>query len=200
MPHKFFLCVPTGEIEYRYARFSNDGVTPCAGRKDGSIFHRGETTFRLKSEADVPKEWPPLSDPVWPTKCDFCGLALTDENSNRSTGSTRIYKRHDTGEVLGVRNEFPIGACYDADWYPEDRRGPDGRYLIVKTPGGSWRIDSRASNCTMPNDNEHRCWVRHGRPEDGTLHVDKNGNTCAAGAGSIMCGDYHGFLHNGQLT
>jgi len=46
----------------------------------------------------------------------------------------------------------------------------------------------------------HRCWVRHGRPEDGTLHVDKNGVTCAAGAGSIVAGNFHGFLHGGFLT
>lgn len=57
-----------------------------------------------------------------------------------------------------------------------------------------------ASNCTMPDDKNHKCWVRHGRPEDGTLHVDKNGHTCAAGAGSIVAGNYHGFLHNGHLT
>jgi len=61
-------------------------------------------------------------------------------------------------------------------------------------------IDSRASNCTMPDDNAHRCWVRHGRPEDGTLHVDKNGLTCAAGGGSILAGNYHGFLHHGHLV
>lgn len=61
-------------------------------------------------------------------------------------------------------------------------------------------IDGRASNCTMPDDNVHKCWVRHGRPEDGTLHVDKNGNTCAAGAGSIATPNFHGFLHNGDLS
>jgi hypothetical protein len=51
----------------------------------------------------------------------------------------------------------------------------------------------------MKDDNIHRCWVRHGRPEDGTLHVDKAGNTCRAGAGSIDTGKWHGFLHNGEL-
>ena len=52
----------------------------------------------------------------------------------------------------------------------------------------------------MPGDDVHRCWVRHGRPEDGTLHVDKNGQTCAAGAGSIQTHNWHGFLHNGVLS
>ena len=35
---------------------------------------------------------------------------------------------------------------------------------------------------------------------DGTLHVDKNGVTCAAGAGSIALPNLHGFLHNGHLA
>ena len=52
----------------------------------------------------------------------------------------------------------------------------------------------------MKTDNVHKCWVRHGRPEDGTLHVDKNGKTCAAGAGSILTSKWHGFLHNGHLV
>jgi hypothetical protein len=46
----------------------------------------------------------------------------------------------------------------------------------------------------------HKCWVRHGDPKTGTVHVDKNGVTCGAGAGSIASGSYHGFLHNGFLT
>lgn len=78
----------------------------------------------------------------------------------------------------------------------------EGRHLFVIVPEGHWwNIDGRASNCTMKDDRTHRCWVRHGdptRPE--TLHVDKNGDTCSAGAGSILAGDYHGFLHNGQLV
>lgn len=53
-------------------------------------------------------------------------------------------------------------------------------------------------NCTMPYDYEHRCWVRHGEPP--AITVDKQGHTCAAGAGSIQCGSYHGFLEDGALT
>lgn len=44
----------------------------------------------------------------------------------------------------------------------------------------------------------HKCWVRHG--EAPNIHVDKNGVTCGAGAGSIAVPSYHGFLHNGHLT
>lgn len=113
--------------------------------------------------------------------------------------SSPIYKRLDTGEeIIGLNK--PIGAMWfvnaeDQDWYPS---GPDGRTLYVVTPGGDWLIDGRASNCTQPGDDIHRCWIRHGDPP--IITVDKNGNTCSAGAGSIAIGNYHGFLKNGELT
>lgn len=111
-----------------------------------------------------------------------------------------IYRRLDTGEEVGGVRSLPPGACYDATWYHDYRTGADGRSLVVILPTGDiWLIDSRASNCDKPDDHEHRCWVRHGRPEDGTLHVDKNGSTCGAGAGSISVPGYHGFLHDGHL-
>jgi len=109
--------------------------------------------------------------------------------------------RPDIGETYPNYAALPVGAMWfavDPDIWKGMGIGPDGRSLIVKTPGGMWNIDSRASNCTLPDDNEHRCWIRHGEPPNVT--VDKNGNTCQAGAGSIQCGDYHGFLQNGVLT
>jgi hypothetical protein len=126
-----------------------------------------------------------------------CGKVATWNGS----GFHRIFRRVDTGEELGgFASKLPPGACYDATWYHEWRTGPDGRALVVILPNGhGWFIDGEASNCTKKGDKEHRCWCRHGRPEDGTLHVDKNGNTCSAGAGSIQSGGYHGFLRNGHL-
>ena len=90
---------------------------------------------------------------------------------------------------------------YFATWFdflPKEQLGPDGKYLIVKLPNGSiWTVDGRASNCTMSEDTKHKCWVRHGVPPN--ITVDKNGLTCAAGAGSILAGGWHGFLRNGEL-
>ncbi len=105
-----------------------------------------------------------------------------------------------TGEFKEHPHQHEIGAMWRATWLPKgfDWDNETEAHLIVKTPGGSWDIDARASNCTLPNDKQHRCWVRHGLPPD--IHVDKNGVTCAAGAGSILIGNYHGFLHNGVLT
>lgn len=123
-------------------------------------------------------------------------------------GSGVIWRREDTGEVRRFVHTFGPGAMYFATWY---RHGDNsGLYgwdwdnllsppLLVVTPSGrEWNIDSRASNCTMTNDRQHRCWVRHGDPPNVT--VDKNGVTCGAGAGSIVSGDYHGFLRNGEFT
>jgi hypothetical protein len=118
------------------------------------------------------------------------------------------------GGVTGALREAPVGAMWDASWNPAEWKGEDGISLMVKTPGGEWFVDGRASNCTAPGDwteegpdggifckrPTHRCWVRHGDPRAGRITVDKNGTTCAAGAGSIQCGSYHGFLKDGHLT
>lgn len=137
----------------------------------------------------------PHEDPRWPARCT-CGYGFEPED-HRQVFQEEIYRRVDTGEEMTLREAGP-GAMWDAWWMPFSR-GPDGRCLVVKCPNGAeWMIDSRASNCTLPDDNEHRCWVRHGEPPD--ITVDKNGLTCAAGAGSIQARDYHGFLRNGEFT
>lgn len=102
------------------------------------------------------------------------------------------------GNVMRIAH-VPVGAMWDAHWMGDEYKGPDGIHLCVRTPGGDWLVDGSSSNCTRPGE-EHECWVRHGDPRTGDVHVDKNGNTCAAGAGSIVKGNYHGFLHNGYLV
>lgn len=133
------------------------------------------------------------------------------------SGDSKIAKWRNpvTLEEHGTVYEFAPGAMYFLPWIerriaeldPESRKpswtmhyhlGPDGRVLGVLTPGGAWIIDSRCSNCDRKDDNTHHCWVRHGVAP--MITVDKIGNTCAAGAGSIICGDYHGFLRNGELV
>ena len=75
----------------------------------------------------------------------------------------------------------------------------EGVHLHVVLPNGHhWDMDSRAANCTRPDDGEHRCWVRHGAPPDVT--VNKEGNTCKAGRGSVKSGDFHGYLTDGRLV
>jgi hypothetical protein len=118
-----------------------------------------------------------------------------------NAASNYLFGRPGSDETLTV-DQLPPGAAW---WCPRESRarvGPDGRGLYVKTPGGLWFVDGMANNCTRRDDEAHRCWVRHGSPEDGTLHVDKEGDTCGCGS-SIGQGpgfiDYHGFLHHGHL-
>lgn len=128
----------------------------------------------------------------WPTHCD-CGYEFKESDAWQLFRS-RLYKCHDTNELMTL-DQAPAGAMWYADWF--GFKGPDGHSLVVRTPGGDWCVDSRASNCSMPDDDKHQCWVRHGTPP--RITVDKNGNTCNAGAGSIGQKTYHGFLRNGYL-
>lgn len=151
----------------------------------------------------------PHGDLRWPTHC-VCGYAF-DVDDTWQDWQERVWTRTDTDEIRLLRAhvdaDSPIpaaepGACWDATWlhYP-CYIGPDGITLMVRCPDGhDWNVDSRASNCTLPDDNVHKCWVRHGDPRDCHVTVDKNGVTCSAGAGSIQTPNWHGFLRDGQLV
>ena len=136
--------------------------------------------------------------PLWPTHCT-CGYEF-QEADERQLFSSHIYRRADTGEEMTLR-EAPDGAMWDAFWYPEESktRGNDGRVIICRVPNGhDWTIDGKATNCTRPDDFTHKCWIRHGEPPN--LTVDKNGDTCGAGAGSVQTANWHGFLRGGELV
>ena len=167
--------VPVGEAPVRYAQLGS-------GRRH--FGHFGTEEYH--------------GDPRWPSRCS-CGYMFADDDE-RQVFQRTLYYRVDAGEEMTLA-DAPTGAMWDAWWYEESWRGSDGLHLMVKLPTGhEWCVDSQASNCTKPGDEVHKCWVRHGDPKTGNVHVDKNGNTCQAGAGSIAVPGYHGFLHNGFLT
>jgi hypothetical protein len=131
-----------------------------------------------------------------------CSCDSPDCNgTNKGTVTVPMYRRTDTGELLELR-DAPVGAMWNAEWWNDipAYTGADGISLVVRTPAWDWMVDGRASNCGLPNDHVHKCWIRHGDPRTGNIHVDKDGVTCSAGAGSILQGSYHGFLHNGCLV
>lgn len=125
-----------------------------------------------------------------------------------------IFKCIETGEDR-ISRELPIGALFALDregvvdlncWPPAAPH--DGLSIACVVAGHAagttrkWYIENRASNCTLPDDVKHRCWVRHGTIGE-KLTVDKAGLTCAAGAGSFFMGpnnEWHGFLRDGKLT
>lgn len=210
---KVFFLEPTDRERRWLRRFSFSDKRACPGNKygcDGDMVEIGEFDILYTKDGFIESRnhLIPESDPRWPKTCKHCGRAFDDKDQWQVHGK-QIYVRPDTGERYTLR-DAPPGACWDAWWIHHGERGdrkgsgwsigPDGRSLVVKCPDGhEWMVDSRCSNCTRPDDNDHYCWVRTGRPEDGTLHVDKQGNTCSAGAGSIQTGKWHGFLHRGVL-
>lgn len=214
-----FLLEPTDRTRLflrRYTKTQNAATEArmCGGRP--AYYHQalvpvGEARSVLDPETKcwtrgtVPAVADVIHDERWPTKCadcdyEFCSCAdpacVIDAYQ---VFTDQIYRRADTGEEMALR-DAPAGAMWFADWMSTiDRyKGPDGRTLMVRTPGGDWLVDGVAGNCTKPDDVEHRCWVRHG--EAPNITVDKDGNTCSAGAGSIGIGGYHGFLRSGQLV
>lgn len=138
-----------------------------------------------------------VGHPLWPTHC-ACGYEFQPADEWQLF-SSHIYRRVDNGEEMTLR-DAPEGAMWEATWFRDIPGwvGDDGRAIMCRVPKmHDWHIDGPCNNCTRPNE-PHRCWVRHGEPPN--LTVDKNGNTCAAGAGSILTPDWHGFLRNGELV
>lgn len=175
-PVTCFLLEPLGEWVH-HARFD------CpVGHEDRLDLGEGPTSDSR----------PDFEAVAWPSTCPTCDVDMDyDGHGFRSTGSVQRYRRVDTGEVrLGVV-AFGPGAMFTSD--------VGRKSLAVILPNGlTWHIDSRASNCGRPDDDVHRCWVRHGEPPSVT--VDKEGDTCVAGGGSIQSGDYHGRLLGGVLV
>lgn len=196
----------------RYSRAESSGWTCADGYHSVLVFTAEAPARRVERDGYVSLDKQPETphdDPAWPTSCR-CGYVFA-EDDERQDWQELIYRRADTGELVSLRSHnadttgAPAtarpGAMWDAWWMPESWRGPDGIALMVRCPNGhDWHVDGRASNCTLPEDRVHKCWVRHGDPRTAPVSVDKNGVTCAAGAGSIQAGDYHGFLQNGVLT
>jgi len=204
-----FFIEPTDRVQL-YLRCYGDG--PCAKQNmHPNSYHNVmiplyEATRRKVPASDGDWEYQddaPRVDDVpatytWPTVCE-CGVTMVDPI--KQVFADHIYRRVDTGELRGLRQWDQVpGAMWNAEWlaeYPR-YRGEDGRSLHVVCPDGwPWAIDGPCSNCTMPSDTTHKCWVRHGEPP--LITVDKNGVTCAAGAGSIQTPTWHGFLRNGIL-
>jgi hypothetical protein len=150
-----------------------------------------------------PEDYP---DERWPAKCDHCGAPVQGDAPERRYGKdgtngglTRQVHRDRLYDTPSGKPE--PGSIFEAHWYPENFMF-DGvtRHLVCVLPNGNhWHMTGRASNCTRPDDREHRCWVIH-EEAPGVFHVDKNGDTCAAGGGSIATPGFHGFLHHGELV
>lgn len=193
----------TGDVAIglrRYSRSADSDGWTCAEGWHQALVMIGAAPADL-DEDGVLRLRPETShdDPRWPTECEKgCGYRFTAED-HWQDWQDRLYAKSGTGELTTLRTAEP-GACWDAYWMHPIWHGPDGICLMVRCPNGrDWMVDSEASNCTRKGE-PHQCWVRHGDPRECKVTVNKNGDTCAAGAGSILAGDYHGFLQAGILT
>jgi len=189
-------------------------VCPNCGGKGNPGYHNARVPL---AQTDELEDWKlggrveDYPDERWPTQCDHCDepvpvgkLGLDLPHGERVYRQVFRKRRYNTdsgspepGDMFwstwrhAKTKEGYIPSC---EW-----DNCDGKHLIVVLPNGfEWDVDSRASNCTMPNDRKHRCWVRSGTPPK--VNVDKKGLTCKAGAGSIAAAGYHGFLRHGVLT
>jgi len=168
----------------------------------GAGQHRAETLYAELKAGEPPlkinsfKQFPPEA---WPTHCEVCGEPVPEE-ANSYASQTRFYNtesgRPEPGDMFWAPWYHGEDKKFHCQW--DNCDDPRGHLIVVLPNGHQWDTDGRASNCTMKEDRLHRCWCRHGEPPN--IHVDKNGHTCQAGAGSIMAGNYHGFLHNGELV
>jgi hypothetical protein len=214
--HRSGPCGDRGEYAFHNAMALKFDSVPLSLPLRGDLNSLSETR---------PDGWTPVAisedDPLWPTRCEHCGCGFSPTEDAKQVFANTLYRGAPDGTLYTLQ-EAPVGAMWDASWYRsrDDSgdwyTGPDGLSLVVKTPGGEWCVDGEASNCTRtqygPKEIDgvrhekvwlgrtHDCWVRHGDPRNpATLHVDKHGNTCEAGAGSIQQETWHGFLHHGHL-
>lgn len=200
----------TDEVAVGLRRYAHSGNgLDCASGYHHALVYTGNEPVDHTAEGYLAPRPMVEDDPRWPTHCSTgCGYAFTDDDEWQMW-QEQVYRRADTGELRVLHQGAPApdapsaepGACWDAWWMPFSK-GPDGMTLMVRCPDGhDWMVDSRASNCGLPDDDVHRCWVRHGDPRECRVTVDKDGLTCSAGAGSIASpGGWHGFLRDGRLV
>jgi hypothetical protein len=139
-------------------------------------------TSSVDGLVDVPRD-----DPRWPTHC-VCGHAFSPDDE-WDVWCQDLYIRKDTGALhtLGssTPDAAPVGAMWYADWM--QMKGPDGHTLVVRTPGGDWIVDYKASNSGKP-------WERTGVPPKITANP-----SIGIGEGPNGGWKYHGWLRDGVL-
>jgi hypothetical protein len=170
-----FLIHPTGLGVRSLRRLSFESCGPSCHR----------ASVRLE-EGPFPGEWngeskiatpEDLADPRWPASC-ACGRPFGPEDRS-SVEFDRLWERLETGDRWTL-DGAPPGAMYYADWYESSGVGPDGKHLVVVTPGGHWLVDQ----------DRHK-WSRTGRPPKVSVTPS-----------ILFHGDrpYHAFLTDGFLV
>lgn len=204
-----FLIAPGNHAKVELRRYTRDEVGRCPS--SGLGYHNaeveiGNASARVEGD-DFVIAAPDISDhgdSRWPTACT-CGYVF-QEGDHWQTGTSVFWIGPDGSQR--PLHEWGTGAMFDAFWmggYGSVNGDGPAWSVICPGPGGGagriWHIGSEASNCTRKGE-DHDCWCCHG--EAPKLTVDKQPepgrSTCEAGAGSIIVGDWHGFLRDGFLV
>lgn len=190
---KCFWLRETNRLQRKMRRYQREvifeGATRAVCNVSGIGYHNAEVLIEpliLSEETrSVIKEVTESEkrDLRWPKQC-ACGYVFTP-NDHWQWFTERIYRRLDNGQDTTIR-DAPPGAMWNAYWltHRSDTPKPDGLRVMVKTPGGDWYVDDKASN--GPG------WTR-----TGMANVDP---PTISATPSIMCHDYHGWLRNGTLV
>jgi hypothetical protein len=192
---------PTSTVRLYLRRYKADSTCDASGYD----YHNAQQPFldmeRPEGEPELSRPFHGELDPLlWPRAC-ACGYVFTPADP-RQLNEERLYVRTASSETFTLA-DAPPGAIYRAPWMEDTPAwtGVDGHCLVVVLPNGNpWMIDGPANNCTNLEDflsGGHKCWIRHNAAP--VLTVDKNGRTCAAGAGSIKSGNCHCFLIGGEF-
>ncbi len=160
-PIRCFLVMPTGRMVRGLRRYSVTSEVKCS---TGYGYHNANVAIDqvLASDRLASGDSWPHDDPRWPVKCEHCDYTFSDQDAWQLF-MEREYKRKDTGG-LGTLATFPAGCMWWADWLgghfdsPKHQARGGGSHLLLKTPGGDWDIDAKASNGDG--------WERTGSPPD----------------------------------
>ena len=162
-------------------------------------FVRSLRRYAAGGKRSCPLAWGYHNAEVVIDRVDRPGYEFLESDEWQINGH-RLFFRPGETTVFTLR-EAPAGAMWFADFYDQIYRPQLEHCLVVKLPCGTeWCVDGQANNCTIADDHRqerHHCWVITGTLPD--ITVGKGGPTCAAGAGSIATGAYHGFLRAGYL-
>lgn len=193
MPSKLtcFWLEPTDLVEVSFRRFRSSSDHHCPASRapypghhpvvwgyhsESVVIEAAIKRFRPHDGNETPSD-KQKADPRWPKKC-ACGYEFADTDYWQHSMHTLYMASNDYG--LCTLHSAPAGAMYDAHWF--DRKGPDGKSIVLKTPEGDWWIDGPANN--GPG------WTRTGVPP--TI-------TCTPSIGIGTPHRLHGWLRNGVL-
>jgi hypothetical protein len=197
---KCFFLESTDQIQRYLRRYTNK--KPCPLVPGEYSYHDAMAPLDVVHESRYAERASKLN-PDWPKLC-ACGYEFEPTDA-WDTFTPHLYRRVDNGITTTLR-DAPPGAMWYADWviYRQDQGwfvGPDGHCLMIRGfYGRDFCPDQRARNCTLPDNDEHKCWVRVGEVPNITIGKT-GGRTCGAGAGSFFFTDaWHGFCENGELV